>query len=185
MMHPLSPASGQRGAVLVVGLIVLMLITLIVAAAFKFSTYNLKSVGNMQAHNEAIASANKAIEKLVGSSEFNTAPGTEVSTEEVDIDLDGKNDYTVTIPPPVCIKATKSASGGTPKTDILDKLEGTFEDLSKKPGYVLYNVIWEIDATASSSSSGSYVRIRQGISKSLTQEECNIACPPVAGGVCS
>lgn len=186
MMHPALRYSGpraQRGAVLIVGLIVLMLITIMVAAAFKFSTYNLKAVGNMQAHNEAIAAANKGIEQVVGSRTFTEAPIAEELN--VDIDNDGVQDYTVSIAAPLCVKATKNSSGGMIKSPIVENDDGTFTDPAKEEGFVLYSVIWEVDATATSTSSGSRVRIRQGVSKSLTQEQCNAACPQTGGGNCS
>lgn len=185
MMQGATPARlphAQRGAVLVVGLIVLMLITVMVTAAFKFSTYNLKAVGNMQAHNEAVAAANKAIEQIVGSRTLTEVPIAEELL--VDIDNDGTNDYKVAVAAPVCIKATKNSSAGI-IGEISENEDGTLTDPTKIPGFVLYSVVWEIDATASSAVSGSQARIRQGISKSLTQEECNSACPPPGGGVCS
>lgn len=187
MMHPAfqhtAVPRAQRGAVLVVGLIVLLLITLMVAAAFKFSTYNLKAVGNMQWHNEAIAAANKGIEQVVGSRTFTEVPiGEDLN---VDIDNDGVNDYLVTIAPPVCVKATKNSSGGMEGSPIVELDDGTQIDPAKEEGFVLFSVIWEVDATATSTSNGSRVRIRQGISKSLTQEQCNTACPQSGGGNCS
>ena len=52
---------AQHGATLVVGLIMLVLITLMVTSAFMLSSINLKSVGNMQFRDEAVAAANKNI----------------------------------------------------------------------------------------------------------------------------
>ena len=94
--------SAQRGATLIVGLIMLVLITLMVTGAFTQSNSNLKSVGNMQFRNEALSAANKAIEQVLGG-DFFTAP---VAQEiNVDINSDNKNDYTVKIATPSCVNA--------------------------------------------------------------------------------
>ncbi len=54
----------QQGAALLIGMIMLLLITLTVTAAFNLSSSNLKSVGNLQTRNEAVAAANRAIEEV-------------------------------------------------------------------------------------------------------------------------
>jgi len=95
----------QRGATLVVGLIMLVLITLLVTSAFTLSASNLKSVGNMQTRDEAIAAGNKAIEQVL-SSPFTNSPAAE--TIEVDIDNDSTTDYLVEFAEPTCIGATNS-----------------------------------------------------------------------------
>src|SRR5688572_26041587 len=89
----------QRGATLVVGLIMLVLITLLVTSAFTLSNTNSKSVGNMQIRNEAVAAANKAIEQVV-SSPFTAAPAAEAI--DVDLNNDGTTDYTVAFAAPTC-----------------------------------------------------------------------------------
>ena len=64
---------SQSGATLIVGLIMLVLITVIVLSAFTFSSSNLKSVGNMQIREEALAAANLATEQVIASP-FTDAP---------------------------------------------------------------------------------------------------------------
>lgn len=173
--------AAQRGAILVVGLIMLMLITVMVTLAFKFSTSNLKSVGNMQSRNEAIASANKAIEQVVGSWDFGTPPSADQIN--VDIDNDGTVDYVVDIATPICVKATPTASAADAPSDCTTDLSGatTCPTTAVAP---VFNVVWDLDATASNSS-GTRVRVRQGVSKSISQTQCDAACPPAAGAPCA
>lgn len=102
-MTRLAPAiHRQRGAAMIVGLIMLVLITLTVIAAFTLSQGNLKAVGNIQVRNEAVAAANRAIEEVVTSLLPASAPlTTPVGTQsDVDINNDGQVDYNVTIAPP-------------------------------------------------------------------------------------
>lgn len=179
-MNLISSPRKQHGAVLVIGLIVLMLITLMVTAAFKFSTSNLRAVGNMQVRNEAIASANKAIEQVIGSWSFASAPTKDYI--EVDIDNDGPIDYIVEVAQPVCLKATAKL-GKASNDGCRIGLDGTLVCGYVKPAD--YEVTWELDATATGVSSGTKVRVRQGVSRLLNQTQCDALCPPAAGIACS
>jgi Tfp pilus assembly protein PilX len=180
-MTPHTSQQSQRGAVLVVGLIVLMLITLMVTAAFKFSTYNLKAVGNMQAHNEAIAAANKAIEQVIGSWDFRSAPS--VDEISVDIDNNGTFDYTVAIEAPRCVKAISARVAGSKGDDCIDKTDGKQVCNSGLAAATMFNVVWDVPATATSNN-GTSVRVRQGVSLSMTKSQCTAACPPAPGQPC-
>ena len=68
-----SPSARQRGAVtLFLSLLMLLLITVLVTTAFTMSTTGLRSVGNMQARNEAIAAAQLVIETELGGPFYTT-----------------------------------------------------------------------------------------------------------------
>ena len=96
-------SAGQRGAALVVGLIMLVLITIMLITALNLGTSNFRSVSNMQFREEAIAAANRAIE-LVISSNFATSPTAQEIN--VDIDQDDTVDYVVLVDEPQCVQAT-------------------------------------------------------------------------------
>lgn len=172
----------QRGATLIVGLIVLMLITAMVIAAFKFSTFNLKAVGNMQARNEAVAAASSAIEQMLGSWTFNTAPQGE--NHDIDIDRDDVIDYTVVIAAPACLRATPLSTPPDPGSDAIVLESGKMHETGTTTEKV-YNVLWDLDAVATDSKSGTRVRVHQGVSRTLTQQQCNLACGPSTGGPCA
>lgn len=159
-MNHMTPLRRQRGVTLIIGLIMLVLITLMVVSAFTLSGSNLKSVGNMQFRNEAIAAANVAIERVI-STDFTTAPAD--SSSAVDIDNDGTIDYNIDVLSPTCIKSkpiytlpntdpdyvTCKTSGGTP---------------------LCYDTVWDISATvrttdAAAAATGAVATTRQGISK--------------------
>lgn len=172
----------QRGAVLVVGLIMLLLITLMVTSAFRLSSTNLKSVNNMQTRSEAAAAANKAVEQVVGSWDFSSAPVADNIT--VDIDNNGTDDYTVTVAAPVCTKATAVSAPSTVNNECPTGADGL--TVCAPPTASVYNVIFDVDATATSTSGdGSKVRVHQGISRSLSQAQCDLACPPAVGSPCA
>ncbi len=153
--------SAERGATLVVGLIMLLLFTLLVSGAFTLSTVNLKSVGNMQMREEAIAAANTAIEVVVGSP-FTTTPTAQ--SMPVDINNDATDDYTVEVAAPVCIRAV--ISGAAPKCDV---------------GLVCpsdtWNTVWELRATVTDPASGASSIVRSGVRVLLTESQKNAVCP--------
>lgn len=90
--------SSQRGATLVIGMIMLVLVTLFVLAAINMSTTNLRVMGNEQARNEAVQAAQQAVEQ-VASIDFTKNPPTAATptTVTVDINGDATADYTATV----------------------------------------------------------------------------------------
>ena len=173
---------AQRGSALIVGMIMLVLITLMVTTSFTLSNSNLKSVGNMQFRNEAIAAANKAIEQEVGSWTMTTAPAADQIN--VDIDNNGTTDYVVNIAAPTCLSASAKTAPGDPGSDCTSNLDGSTTCVSSAATSV-FTLIWDIDATATGVSGGSQVRVRQGVSKSASQGQCDALCPPAAGAPCA
>ena len=151
---------AQRGATLIVGLIMLVLLTLVVTSAFMLSSGNLKAVGNMQFRDEAIAAANLAIEQVI-SSDFTTLPVG--STVPVDIDQDGTDDYSVTVMTPVCVQAVPIATS-------ISTLSGV---TSGVPTTTDYNTLWDIETriVSNQNSGGAAVTIWQGVRKRLTQPQ--------------
>jgi hypothetical protein len=158
------PRLAQRGATLIIGLIMIVLITLIVLSAFTLSSSNLKSVRNMQMHDESLAAANQAVERLISMS-FTDAPGT--VTFNVDINKDGTNNYAVTVGTPSCINA-RAATVVAPS------------DVELGPGMSAgetWNTDWDIDANVTDVASGAAVRVRQGVRVLLSTAEKNAVCP--------
>lgn len=69
---------SQRGATLLVALIMLVLLTLFAISALRTSTTNLKVVGNMQARTEALNAAQQAIENVITTPLFTSSPAAAV-----------------------------------------------------------------------------------------------------------
>jgi hypothetical protein len=166
-----SPHNTQRGATLVVSLIMLVLIALLVTSAFTMSSTNLKAVGNMQNRNEAIAAGNKAIEQVL-SSPFTDAPAAE--SINVDIDNDGSRDYEVTFAAPTCLSASRLASTVAPPSSIT--LGEEFAVATSN----FYETVWDLDASVTDpdNGSGASARVRQGVRVLLSQVQYNAVCGP-------
>ena len=164
-MNTISFARRQRGVITIfISMIMLLLITILVATAFRLSTTNLRAVGNVQTRTEAIAAAEKVIEQIVvedaGLSGFQTA-----RTENVDINQDTVTDYLVTVPVPVCVRATR-ANVTTSSSVTLPGFSATGA----------WNTVWEITAIATDVASGTSVSVVHAIRYLLTEVEKNAVC---------
>lgn len=85
----------QKGATLLIGLIMLVLLTLMAITSFNLGKSNLQIVGNMQFRNETVRAAEEAVEAAI------SLPGSVsiASASTVDVNVDGTPDVSVTITP--------------------------------------------------------------------------------------
>lgn len=133
----------QRGAALLVGLVMLVVLTLLVVSSIRVSSTNLKVVGNMQVKNEAVAAAQQGIENILSNVANFYTPAAQTST--VDINNDGIADYTVNVDAPVCLK--------------LVPVEGysvEFAESAPKDSY------WDIKAVVTDTRTGAAATVHQG-----------------------
>lgn len=160
---------AQRGATLIVGLIMLVLLTLVVTSAFMLSTSNLKAVGNMQFRNEAIAAANAATEEVLNS--LLTGGSTVVPPGHpnmpVDMNNDDVPDYFVTIAVPTCVRASVAAPGFSSSLSLGNVMSTQS----------FWNTIWDIQADVDDTATGARIRVRQGVRVLLTLNQKNSVCP--------
>lgn len=156
----------ERGAALVVGMIMLVLITVMLVTALNLGTTNFRAMTNMQFRNEAIAAANEAIEQVI-SSPFTAAPAAEAI--DVDINNDATPDYTVQVAVPQCVFAAQ-AFGADPSSVSLPP---TMTVAST------WNTVWDLDANvaAAGNAGGAQVRVRSGVRVLLTEAEKDLVCP--------
>lgn len=156
----------QRGAALIVGIIMLVLITLMLIMALNLGTSNFRAMSNMQFRNEAVAAANRAIE-LVISSPFTNAPAAETIT--VDMDNNGVTDYTVQIAVPQCVYAAQ-AFGADPSSLSLPLAMSVAST---------WNTVWDLRATvnASGNTGGAAVRVHSGVRVLLSEAQKTAVCP--------
>jgi len=161
----------ERGAALVVSLIMLVLITLMVIAALNLSTANFRAVSNTQFRNQAIAAANVAIADRI-SSTFDAGsidPGTGLPATTyptVDLNNDGVVDYTVAVTP-ACMNASIAESADPSSVS----LPGSMSVAST------WNTVWDIQAQVTDADTGAAVVVHAGVRALLTQSEKNAACP--------
>ena len=162
--HGTNRARSQRGATLIIGLIMIVLITLIVVNAFTLSSSNLKSVGNMQVREEGLAAGNQVMEQVI-SSTFTTAPAAQTVT--VDINKDSTDDYTVAVDTPTCIRATVASAAAPSDVEL---------GAAMSAGST-WNTDWEIGARVQDLATGADVRLKQGVRVLLSQAQKDSSCP--------
>ena len=183
---------SQRGATLLVALIMLVLLTLFAISAFNTGTSNLKVVGNMQARSEALNVAQQAIETVLSTPLFISSPanavpnpcgapntlctdiitGTSVTT--------GVAEYTTKLDPkPTCV-------GVIPiKNEDLKITGATSEDLACAAGQLQQfgvagavsgnslcaNTVWEITAETTGAATGAKVKVTQGVGVKISSDD--------------
>ena len=146
----------QRGATLLVVLVMLVMITLFVMSMIRLSSTNLRVVGNMQAQRALESSAQQAIEERIGSiAFFNDAAGnTGLWAGNVATITSMVNGYTVTISRPSCI-FSQPATGYSATSNISP------EDTN-----------WEVATSSSDPVTGAQTSIVQGVKIRLPLGNC-------------
>lgn len=171
-----SPRSPQRGATLVIGMIMLILVTLFVLAAINMSSTNLLVMGNEQARNEAIEAAQQVIEQ-VSSKDFTADPAGAVafSPATVDVAGNGSTGYSVAVAPPKCLNSIQVKLTELDATNPND-VPCFGSAASSAPGVpsgagtgnsFCSSTQWDVSATATdpANSTGTTITLHQGIGK--------------------
>jgi hypothetical protein len=163
-IHTRRMRARQRGATLIIGLILLVLISLIVVNAVTLSSSNLKAVSNMQVRNESVAAADQAIERFISAPFYNSV-GTQ--TFAVDINGDGTNDYSVIVGQPQCLGWKQASVAAPSDVELPPNMQFAAE----------FQTDWDIVATVSDSASGAAVEVHEGVRKRLSQAVKEAVCP--------
>lgn len=172
--------SRQQGAVLLIGLIMLLLVTLMVVAGFNLTQTNLKTVQNMESRRLAMQAASAAIEEVLSSPNFIANPNAvfavacdQANQKCFDINGDGARDLEVVIDPPGCIVVQpikNSELDPALESDVSCFIGGQENSLC-------VNSVWELRATATDVLSGAEVVVRQGVAVRATSNNIATACP--------
>jgi len=156
---------SERGAALVISLIMLVLITLLVITALNLGSANFRAVSNTQFRDEAIAAANAAIQLRL-SGLFVTPSAT--TSSPVDIDDDGVDDYVVQVTP-TCISASVAETADPSSASLPPAMS-----LAST-----WNTVWDIAARVTDDTSGASVVVHAGARVLLSQADKDQACPDI------
>ncbi len=182
--------ANQRGATLLIALIMLVLLTLFALSAVNTGTTNLKIVGNMQQRTEAFDAAQQAIETVISTPAFISSPTNAVpnacgapNTICTDMNGDGTPDYTTVLTPaPACvavraIKATELNFGDPNDVGCAQQQQQTFGVSGAATGDSLCaNTVWEVTAATSSATSGATATVTQGIGVRISTDDMATSC---------
>lgn len=158
----------QRGATLVVALIMLVLLTLFAISAMNASNTSLKIASNTQTRAEITAAVQQEIDKVM-SVAFTEPAAFTPGNKPVDINNDGAVDYNVNVTAPRCISATLVANAdplleSSPVT-LKCKISGAWSLCSRSR--------WDIGASATDPISGATVTIHQGVGILVRTTSCS------------
>lgn len=183
-------SSSQRGATLLIALIMLVLLTLFAVSALKTSTTSLKVVGNMQSATEAMNAAQEAIETVISTPVFISTPSNAVlnpcgaaNTLCTDINGDGTTDYTTQLTPaPSCVskQTIKISELNLSNSDDVGCTTGqaqTFGVSGANTGDSLCaSTVWEVTAVSTGATTGASVTVTQGVGVRISTDNMATSC---------
>ena len=189
----------QRGATLIIALIMLVLLTLFAVSSFNTAQTNVKVVGNMQQKAEALNAAQQAVEIVLSSPQFIANPANAVPTPCgtantlcTDVTGDGVADFTATLigpdypagphqPTCVTVRLIKNQELIVTNPEDLGCAAGQQSGAAGVAGAMTgdslcANTVWEIRARAVSSSSGATATVTQGVGVRVSSDAAGSSC---------
>lgn len=167
-------ARRQRGATLIVSLVMLVLITLLAVSSFSLGKGNVQIVGNMQQRTQAFAAAQQAVATTISSTQFTKTPTNAVpapcgaaNTVCVGVNGDGANDINVVVTP-TCdsiqpISVIAALSDPTLQYCVLSASQETGVVGATNGNSMCSNSVWDIQASATDTLTGAQSVIDQGV----------------------
>ena len=171
----------ERGATLIVSLIMLLLITLLAVSSFTLGKGNLQIVGNMQQRNQAFSAAQGAVAAVISSIQFTETPTNAIpagavppycaggaNTTCVDVNGDGTPDINVVVTP-TCDSIQPIAVTQLDFSNPTDAgcLIGASQDFgvvgASNNNSMCSNSVWDIQASATDQMSGANYVVDQGV----------------------
>lgn len=182
----------QRGATLLVSLIMLLLITLLAVSSFTLAKGNLQIVGNMQQRNQAFGAAQAAVASVISSTQFTVTPTNSIPANAVpvycvaaanttcsDVNGDAAPDINVLVTP-TCDSIQPISVTQLDYTNANDAgcLIGTQQNFgvagSTNNNSMCSNSVWDIQASATDQKSGANYVVDQGVAVRVPS---TAACP--------
>lgn len=190
-MNTPKPKHGQQGAVLIVALIMLVLITIMGVASFNLGRGNLQIVGNMEARQQSQLSAQAAVEEVISNTLFYQQPENVFTascgpnTRCYDLNKDGTTDVTVRVTPnPSCVTVRQIEMNELKLDDPNDEgcSQGARQDFgitgSNAGKYSLCsNTVWDIRAIGLEENTGARAQVRQGVGVRIPHTDVETSCP--------
>jgi len=176
----------QRGATLIVSLIMLLLITMLAISSYTLGKGNLQIVGNMQQRQQAFAAAQGAVATVISSTRFTTTPADAIpnpcngpNTTCVDVNGDGVPDVNV------AVTAACDSIQPIPVTQLnfadpndAGCLIGASQNFgisgASNNNSMCSNSVWDVQASATDAVSGANSVVDQGVAVRVPE---SAACP--------
>lgn len=161
----------QRGATLVIALVMLVLMTLLAVSAINLSTGNLKMIGNMQYQQEASSAAQAAVNQVLSRASYLTQPAS--TPNSITVSVNG-HDYAVQVSRPCLKSAAVITIGELSNLPPAEAARCRTSNSITNPGILGQNpggmpsdcsrVVWEIKASVNDASTNAQAEIVEGAS---------------------
>jgi Tfp pilus assembly protein PilX len=182
-----APPHRQRGATLIVSLIMLLLITMLAMSSFTLGKSNLQIVGNMQQRQQAFAAAQSAVATVISSTQFTTTPANAIpnpcngvaNTTCVDVNGDGVTDVNVAVTAacdsiqPIPVTQLNFADPNDAGCLIGASQNSGISGASNNNS-MCSNSVWDVQASATDAVSGANSVVDQGVAVRVPS---SAACP--------
>ena len=168
--RPLAFGRRQRGATLLISLIMLVVLTLFAVTAIRTGNVGFKIVGNQQAQKLMEAAAAQAVEQVI-SNLANFDPATVIAptttvTQRVCVNANS-GDAPVAIPPATCTSGTQVDVA--PVRCIATK-RSQYDSLTQP--MATFDNVWEITATVTDTLTGAKATYHQGVKIRMLSGNC-------------
>ncbi|WP_409524641.1 PilX N-terminal domain-containing pilus assembly protein [Nitrincola sp. MINF-07-Sa-05] len=178
-MRQRSLPTRQKGAVLAIALIMLLLITLMAVSSFNMSRSNLQVTANLENRTQAIALADAALEEAISRTLFFTQPNDIFinscvvnNTKCYDINADGTNDFTVTVDPPLCIMVDPILNSEL-DLSVPDDIGCLIETGANS---LCADSTWDLQAIAVDNLTAGRATVRQGVGVRVSMNNAAATC---------
>ena len=180
----------QAGATMVIALIMLLMLTLMAMTALNMGKSSLQIVGNLQARNQELVTANAVSEQVLSSTQFFNTPtgtlnvgGVWTNATTMDVYGDGKTVLPVTVTPPRCITAQPIPVTNLVLTNSDDKgcsrsVQQTFGVAGADTAMSLCATsTWDIATQASDPVTSGSATVVQGVAVRIPLDDQVTSCP--------
>lgn len=192
------PPCAQRGATLVITLIMLALLTILAVATLRVGRGSLQMSGNAQARAVAQDAAQQIINQIISNKTFAEAPTNVLDNSNcpasynappnsrcIDVHGDGKTVVLVALSPaPRCVqmRPIPSSELDLTRSEDLGCTQGLNNQTSGivgggAPNSLCANTLWELSAQASDPVTGAQASVVQGVSLRVSTDTATTSCP--------
>ena len=178
----------QRGVVLVVAMVIMALVALFSLSALRAADSNVQVAANVQSRQEGLDSAQVAIERIISTREFFQNPSAitaaPYSPLSIDVNNDGREDFSVTLQRPDCLRARAIPGLELDAASSRDRAcmgssslsDSGNADAGVMSGSICSNTEWQLTATAQSPALNTQLTLSQGVAVRVRTTDADTWC---------